>query len=190
MDLIFRAVTADGKRRGIRLERIFWNLASAAADASGNTLGQFIAGIAQDSSPAGNLASALRVKSALWLRQRLARFEQMTSDDALFALLQATPGPAFMLTGDKRIIRYNVAFLNYVQAGFVGIDQAEVIRGLRLSLDAQLEGLVAALRNDPHTPVSTGFALGVVGRRVRGQLRAVLAPTPDRTIVMAFVVSA
>lgn len=189
-DLIFRAVTARGKRRGIRLERIFWNMISAAAGAGGATLGDFVATAAQQTPPDGNLASVLRVRAAHWLRQRLDRFEAMTTDEALFAILQASPAPAFMLTGDKRIIRYNLAFLNYVQAGFVGADQAEVMRGLRLSLDTQVDTMVAALRNEPQTPVSTGFALGVVGRRVRGQLKAVLAPTPDKTIVIAFVSSA
>jgi hypothetical protein len=51
----------------------------------------------------------------------------------------------------------------------------------------QLEAVLAKLREDPRTPVNTGFALGVVGRRVRGQLKATLSPTPDKVMVIAFV---
>jgi predicted DNA-binding ribbon-helix-helix protein len=178
-ELQFRAVTARGKRRGIRLERIFWDSLSKAAQADGRSMSEMVATAHDGLEPGGNLASALRVIGTRWIRNRLRLFEQATTPENVFALLQASE--------DKRIVHYNLPFLNFVQASFVGVEQSEVMRGLRLSLDTQLEAVLARLREDPRTPVNTGFALGVVGRRIRGQLKAVLSPTPDRVMVIAFV---
>jgi predicted DNA-binding ribbon-helix-helix protein len=186
-ELQFRAVTARGKRRGIRLERIFWDSLSKAAHADGRSMSETVATAHDGLEPGGNLASALRVIGTRWMRDRLRVFEQATRPENVFAILQACPSPAFALSEDKRIVHYNLPFLNFVQASFVGVEQSEVMRGLRLSLDTQLEAVLAKLREDPRTPVNTGFALGVVGRRVRGQLKATLSPTPDRVMVIAFV---
>ncbi|WP_127524357.1 ribbon-helix-helix domain-containing protein [Mesorhizobium sp. Z1-4] len=185
--LLFRAVTARGKRRGIRLEKIFWEALSEAAKAEGRALSEVV-GAAHDSLPeSGNLASALRVIGTHWMRARLRQLEHATVPENVFALVQASPSPAFALLDDKRIVHYNLPFLHFVQASFVGVEQAELMRGLRLSLDMQLEDVLNKLKDDPKTPVNTGFALGVVGRRVRGQLKAALAPTPDQSMVVAFV---
>lgn len=186
-ELQFRAVTARGKRRGIRLERIFWDALSEAARAEGQSLSEVVAKAHEGMSRGGNLASALRVIGADWLRRRHRLFERATAPENVFALLKACPSPAFALSEDKRIVHYNVPFLHFVQTSFIGVEQSEVMRGLRLSLDNQLESILAQLQADPTTPVSTGFALGVVGRRVRGQLKATLSPTPDQVMVIAFV---
>lgn len=187
-ELRFKAVTARGKRRGIRLERIFWDVLSAASKAAGKSMSDMVAmahdGLTED----GNLASALRVIGARWQRDRLWRFESATTPERIYAILQACPSPAFVLSEDKRIVHYNLAFLNFVQTSFIGVEQTEVMRGLRLSLDTQLGTLMERLQEDPLVPVSSGFALGVVGRRVRGQLKATLSPTPDQVMIIAFVV--
>ncbi|MEX0956672.1 MAG: ribbon-helix-helix domain-containing protein [Rhizobiaceae bacterium] len=186
-ELQFRAITARGKRRGIRLERIFWDALAAAASADGRSVSEKV-GIVHDGIPqGGNLASALRVVGARWMRDRLRLFERATVPANIYAILQACPAPAFALSEDKRIVHYNLAFLNFVQASFIGVEQSEAMRGLRLSLDTQLEAILTQLREDPLNPVATGFALGVVGRRVRGELKAILSPTPDQPMVIAFV---
>ncbi|MBO6719223.1 MAG: ribbon-helix-helix domain-containing protein [Rhizobiaceae bacterium] len=187
MELQFRAVAARGKRRGIRLERIFWEVLTATASAEGKTMGDLVATTHDRLPPGGNLSSALRIVGARWLRERLDSYVRATLQENLFAILQACPSPAFALSEDKRIVHYNLPFLNFVQASFVGVERSEVMRGLRLSLDTQLETLLAQLYAHPAEPVGTGFVLGVAERRVRGQLKATLAPSPDKVTVFAFV---
>lgn len=188
IELQFRAVTARGKRRGIRLERIFWEILTAAATAEGKSMGEMVAATHDRLPQGGNLSSALRIVGARWLRRRLEAFESASLPENIFAMLQACPSPAFALSEDKRIVHYNLPFLNFVQASFVGVDRSEVMRGLRLSLDTQLETVLSQLLENPLEPVTTGFALGVVGRRVRGQLKAVLSPTPEQVMVIGFVI--
>src|SRR5690606_8003898 len=89
--LIFRAVNAVGRRRGIRLEAIFWKTITAMAAADGRTLGQQVGDASVPE--AGNLASTLRVQAAQWLHKRLSEFERTTTPQSIFAIIHASPTP-------------------------------------------------------------------------------------------------
>jgi predicted DNA-binding ribbon-helix-helix protein len=189
-ELVFRAVTARGERRGIRLERIFWSGLSDAAAARGQPLSQLVGDTASGLQAGGNLASALRVTVARHLRDSLEETRRRSSPQLAFAMLQACPSPAFALSADKKIVSYNRAFVTFIQSRFQATDATELLGGLRLSLDSQLDLLLAQLVQDPTAQVTTGFALGLFERRVRGQLRLALAPTTARQIVVAYIVNA
>jgi predicted DNA-binding ribbon-helix-helix protein len=184
---VFRAVVALGARRGIRLEAIFWKTVSAMAAASGRTLGQEV-GQALTSVPEdGNLASTLRVQAARWLASRVSELERITAAENVFAIIHASPTPAFVLSTDKKIVQYNQPFLNLIRSNLPAGETRDVARATRLSLDTQLEQVIELLKNNPKTPVATGFALGIAERRKRGQLRLVLAPIAASTLVIAYI---
>jgi len=187
--LIFRAVNALGTRRGIRLEAIFWKTVSAMAAAGGRTLGQQV-GSAASGQEAGNLASALRVQAAKWLYSRLSELERITAPENVYAIIHASPTPAFVLSADKKIVQYNQPFLNFIRARLVGTDSHDLLRTARLSLDTQLEQVIELLRKSPRAPVVTGFAIGASERRVRGQIKLVLAPISAATMVIAYITQA
>ncbi len=189
-ELVFRAVSAGGERRGIRLERVFWTALAEVAAARGQSLGLLVGGIAASMPPGGNLASALRVAAARFLRDGLAEAQERSAPKLVFALLQACPTPAFALSADKRIVSYNRPFVAFIQSRFHAADPAEMLRGLRLSLDMPLEQIVARLMQDPQAQVTTGYALGLAERRVRGQLRMALAPTAASPMAIAYPVEA
>lgn len=189
-ELVFRAVATGGKRRGIRLERLFWSALAETARMRGQTLGVLIGDVAASTPAGGNLASALRVAATRFLRDRLAEVSERSAPEFTFALLQANPAPTFALSADKKIISYNRAFVALIQARFNGADPADMLRGLRLTLDTPLEQSIAQLRADPTAQLTTGYALGLHDRRVRGQLRMALAPTAARLIVIAYLVNA
>jgi predicted DNA-binding ribbon-helix-helix protein len=185
--LVFRAVNALGTRRGIRLEAIFWKTISAMAVAGGRTLGQQVGGAAA-SGQEGNLASILRVQAAKWLHARLSELERLTAPESVFAIIHASPTPAFVLSADKKIVQYNQPFLNFIRARLVGAESTDLLRTARLSLDTQLEQVIELLRKNPRAPVVTGFAFGASDKRVRGQLKLVLAPTVAAgTMVIAYI---
>jgi predicted DNA-binding ribbon-helix-helix protein len=185
-ELMFRAVNVEGVRRGIRLEAIFWKTITAMASSRDRTLGQHI-GDALDSVPEnGNLSSTLRVQAAQWLRGRLLEYERATAVESIFAIVHASPAPAFILSPDKRIVQYNQAFINFIRARLIDPDSMDVMRTARLSLDMQIEQIIDLLKADPKAPVATGFAFGATERRIRGQLRLVLAPAVV-TMVIAYI---
>jgi predicted DNA-binding ribbon-helix-helix protein len=186
-ELVFRAVNARGARRGIRLERIFWSTLGEAAATRGQSLSQLVGDTALVTPTGGNLASALRVVVARWLTDRLAETRQRSTADLTFAMIQACPSPVFALSADKRIVSYNRAFVGFLQARFSAVDPAELLRGLRLSLDTPLDQAMEKLAADPVAAVASGYVIGLAERRVRGQLRLTLAPTAERRIVIAFV---
>ncbi len=184
---LFRAVAARGARRGIRLETIFWKTVSAMATARGRTLGQEVGEALASVPEEGNLASTLRVQAARWLVGRVSELERITTAENVFAIVHASPTPAFVLSTDKKIVQYNQAFLNFIRASLPTSELRDLARATRLSLDTQLEQVIELLENNPKTPVATGFALGIADRRVRGQLRLVLAPVAARTLVIAYI---
>lgn len=186
-DLIFRAVNAHGERRGIRLERIFWNTLGEAAAAANRSLAQVVGDTAAANAGGGNLASALRVSAARWLADTLAETRRRSAPETVFAMIQACPSPVFALSADKKIVSYNRPFVAFIQSRFTAADPAEMLRGLRLSLDTPLEQAVASLIRDPAATVFSGYAIGLADRRVRGQLRLTLAPTAQSRIVVAFI---
>jgi hypothetical protein len=75
----------------------------------------------------------------------------------------------------------------FIQTRFNTAEASELLRGLRLTLDTPLEQVIERLRADPTAAVVSGYAIGLADRRMRGQLRLTLAPTSDRTIVVAFI---
>jgi predicted DNA-binding ribbon-helix-helix protein len=186
-DLIFRAVNAHGERRGIRLERIFWNTLAEAAAAANRSPAQLIGDTAAAITGGANLASALRVNAARWLVDALAETRQRSTPEMVFAMVQACPSPVFALSVDKKIVSYNRPFIAFIQSRFTAADPAEMLRGLRLTLDTPLEQALASLVRDPAAAVVSGYAIGLADRRVRGQLRLTLAPTAASRIVVAFI---
>lgn len=184
---VFRAVLSRGERRGIRLETIFWKTLSAMSARRAETLGEIVARTAGEVPEGGNLASTLRVMAARWLSGRVTELERLTSAEAAFAIVHASPSPAFVLTVDRRIVQYNQAFLNFLQARLAAADGSDPMRTVRLTLDTHVEQVIDQLAADPKLPVTTGFALGVAERRVRGQLRLVLAPVHSTAMVIAYI---
>lgn len=185
-ELVFRAVNVQGVRRGIRLEAIFWKVISAMGAAYGRSLGQQVGGAVEAAPQNGNLSSTLRVQAAQWLRGRLLEFERITATENIFAIVHASPAPAFILSADKRIVQYNQPFINFIRARLIGAESADLLKTARLSLDTQIEQIIDLLQKNPKAPVVTGFAFGVSERRIRGQLRLAMAPT-TATMVIAYI---
>ena len=187
---VFRAVNTPKQRRGIRLESIYWDgLKLVAADAN-QSVGEVVEEVANAFPHGGNLASQLRVRVVRWLSERLHRLERMTAPGATDAIIQASPSPAFVLTADKRILFYNRAFLTFIQSRFVTVRPDVMQRGLRLTLDTQLDQVIEGLQRGDAPAAASGFVLGVEERRIRGTINIVLAPVSRQPMVIAFVTNA
>ncbi len=185
--LVFRAVSASGQRRGLRLEAIYWTILKSIAKAGRQSIGAVVGEIADQGAIGTNLASMLRVRSARWLMNRVAVLEHLTRPDISKAIVQASPSPAFALTEDRRILFYNAAFLNLIQVQMQGSSPNLLAKGLRLSLDVQLEDVLATLSSGQATTVASGYVIGLEGQRIRGTVNIVLAPLHEQTVVIAFV---
>jgi predicted DNA-binding ribbon-helix-helix protein len=184
---VFRVVEDRHLRRGIRLERIYWRTLRNIAQATGQKIGALVASIVGEAPEQANVTSLLRVYCLRKTMEDLAAARSLSSPAVVATLVRASPGPAFALGLDKRIVAYNQAFLNYVQARFAYTEQGPIGKDMRLALDAHLVDLAAALKRSGNIPTVVGFFVGVGERRVRGSLSAVLAPVLGQDIVLCYV---
>jgi predicted DNA-binding ribbon-helix-helix protein len=184
----FRVVARGKSRRGIRLERIFWQTAKSIAQRSHITIGSLVDEISSQQASSNNLASAIRVACLSWMVKRTAQLEALTSVAVINSILTAVPSPAFALGANKKILAFNTAFQTLVRRQFPVLAEAEQRGDLKLALDINVAELMARLDQNGNTAVLTGFAIGIGDRRFRGQLNAVKAPSIDVEIVLAFVV--
>jgi len=185
----FRVVARGKTRRGIRLERIFWQTAKSIAQRSHVTIGSLVDDISSQQVSQSNLASAIRVACLSWMVKRTAHLEALTSIAVINSILTAVPSPAFALGANKKILAFNAAFQTLVRRQFPVFAEAEQRGELKLALDINIAELMARLDQNGNVAVLTGFAIGVGDRRFRGQLNAVKAPSSDVEIVLAFVVA-
>jgi predicted DNA-binding ribbon-helix-helix protein len=184
----FRVITHGDQRRGIRLERTFWQTIKDTARRRQLTIGQLVEEIARQNAGATNLASALRVACIGWLKSRTAQLEALTAAERIGPLLNAVPTAAFALGANRKILAFNTAFQDLVRRQFPMVGGSGQREELRMALDINVVELIGRLDANGNTPVRTGFAFGIGDRRFRGQINAVKAPSSDVDVVLAFVV--
>lgn len=182
----FRVVVRDGNRRGVRLERFFWNTLKQFSQSRKSTLGQMVEDISHVAPETGNLTSTIRVACARWLAEENAELKKLASLRKVNALLLACPSPAFTLSSSKKILAFNPAFQLLVRRQLPMEQGSQGRLDLKLALDLGVADIFARLANSDR-PVTTGFVIGAADRRHRGQLNVVRAPVSEAEVLLAFV---
>jgi len=185
----FRAVSADGKRKGLRLERDYWSLIEMIAREENVSVGDIVAAIEAGGQNAGNLTSAVRVFVAHWLDEQLSGLRGRMSPAAVNGLVNACPSPAFALSAARQLRFHNPAFLRYIRMTMPSEEVDQVERRLRLQIDMNMDDLLRELRETDRAFVALGFAIGINERRVRGRLNAVLAPSWTEEMIIGYVIT-
>ncbi|MGA1805394.1 ribbon-helix-helix domain-containing protein [Rhizobium sp. HT1-10] len=184
----FRAVTGRGERRGIRLERIYWDGLNRMSDFSGISTGDIVHHTATQMSEAGNLTSLLRVLSFKWALRRLDALEDLSSLTNLNAILQASPSPTVILTADRKIKLFNDAFLTMLRRRQPLIeDVQQLARNLRFSIDTQVEEVLSVLSANRGKTLNTGFKIGLGSQSLSGQINLALAPAHEVPMLIGYI---
>jgi predicted DNA-binding ribbon-helix-helix protein len=183
--LEFRAVTSGGKRRGIKLERVFWDALRSISKEKGLTIGGFVDQVSATTT-AKNLTSAIRVACMKAYAERNEAMYALGAPETVEAVLTATPTPAFTLAANRRIVSFNAGFQALVRRQFAGADESAPTE-LRLSPHVAVDELLARLAQNRNAPVATGFVLIMGERRHRGQLNVIRVPSRSVDLLMAFV---
>ncbi|MEM9999924.1 MAG: ribbon-helix-helix domain-containing protein [Pseudomonadota bacterium] len=184
----FRAVMAGGVRRGLRLEQIYWRGLSEISQLRGMTVGDLVAAVHDRTDEGGSLSSAVRSYVAQHYINRCQEFETRMAADHVAAIVHSIPSPAFALTSSRRIVHYNGPFIAFLQLGFSGPSSQEAFRNLALTLDTKIEDVINELQESRGRPTSSGFAIGIAEKRVRGKLNMALVPSADEPIVLSTIV--
>ncbi|AJD40463.1 aryl-sulfate sulfotransferase [Rhizobium sp. SEMIA 4085] len=184
----FRAVVGrGGERRGIRLERIYWDGLGRMSSAGKMTTSDLVHYTASQMPESGNLASLLRVLSLKWALRRLDAVEDVASMANLNAVIQASPSPTILLTQDKKIHLFNDPFLSMLRQRLPLGDTAQLTRSLRFSIDTQIEQAITTLNLNRGKTLNTGFSIGVGTQSMRGQVNLALAPTHEKSMLIGYI---
>lgn len=184
----FRAINSGGKRRGFRLEGVFWKALDAVTRNDGVTVSDYVAKLNDHKTGDSGLSSFLRasimqrvLEQDDKMRKRLESFNSRT-------IVAACPVPGFIISVDKKILFQNSGFLMYLQTRFTGLDSIEALSNIKLTLEMPLVELIDEMRRDSSRPKYTGFTVGYGERRMRGRLSMALAPDMDEPpAAIAFV---
>lgn len=183
----FRAVAGrGGERRGIRLERIYWDGLGRMATAGKMSTADLVHYTAAQMPETGNLASLLRVLSFKWALKRLDTVEEISSMANLGALLQASPSPAILLTLEKKIHLFNDPFLSMLRHRLPMGDAAQLTKTLRFSIDTQIDDAMATLAMNKGKTLNTGFTIAAGSQSMKGQINLALAPTHEKSMLIGY----
>jgi predicted DNA-binding ribbon-helix-helix protein len=188
-ETVFKALTVDGNRRALRLEKSFWSALELVAREHQLSVNEVIAYVAEAGLNEKNLSSALRHMCIHAMTQKVSEDQSWFSENYVQHLINACPSPVFALTATRQLRFTNQAFLKYVRTNFVGADLEGQDASLKLQIDLPMDQLIDRLRQSKNQPVSVGFAIGLNERRVRGSINALLAPDWKHQIVLGFVVN-
>jgi predicted DNA-binding ribbon-helix-helix protein len=184
----FRAVVArNGERRGIRLEKIYWEGLSRMSAAGKITTGDLVQYTAAQMPEAGNLTSLLRVLSLKWALGRLATVEDVSSLENLNALVQASPSPTVVLTREKRLQFFNEPFLVMLRQRLVGEDTSQLMKTLKFSIDTQIEDAMDTLQMNRGKTLNTGFTISCARQIIKGQINLALAPAHEKPMLVGYI---
>lgn len=146
----FRAVTTEGGRKGLKLERAFWYALSSISERLGIKRTTLISDVLREASDRGitNTASALRSYATGRLSADLEQTRELTTTAFVIKVMQEAPVASIAVDRSRRLIRVNAEF-------------RALVRGLATSADEAAPVDDAALWHKTrvviHTPVATLF---------------------------------
>jgi len=184
----FRAINSGGKRRGFRLEGVFWTALEAVTRRDGLSVADYVARLSEHKTGESGLSSYLRASIMHRVLEQHDRLQGRIDSFNSKAIVAACPVPAFIISVDKRILYQNSGFIMYLQTRFSGLDNIEALSNIKLTLETPLIEMIDDMRRDSSRPKSTGFTVGYGERRMRGRLNMALASDMgDPPAAIAFV---
>lgn len=175
----FRVITSGGKRRGFRLEGVFWRALHSVTKGDGISMADYVSKLSDVKTGEAGLSSYLRASVMQRALEQYDRLRERIEKFSSKAIIAACPAPAIIISVDKRILFQNSAFLMYLQTGFAGLENVEAMGHMTLTLETAFVDLIEEMRRDSGRPKYTGFTIGYGERRMRGRLSLTLAPDMD-----------
>jgi len=175
----FRVIISGGKRRGFRLEGVFWKALESVTRSDGVSVADYVAKLSNVKTGEAGLSSYLRASVMRRVLEQLDRLRERIEKSSSRSIVAACPAPCFIISADKKILFQNSAFHMYLQTRFTGLDDVEALSQMTLTLETPLVDLIDEMRRDGSRPRYTGFTVGIGERRMRGRLSMALAPDMD-----------
>jgi predicted DNA-binding ribbon-helix-helix protein len=184
----FRTVATPDGRKGIRLERAFWHALGVIGLDRGLKRDKVISDVMQEANDRQiNVTSAIRSFVVHTLASDLERTRQLCGGPQLVSLLLQTPVPAFAVDRNKRLIKVNGDFSQFLRSHFAEIGDSDLRRGLQINLETPISQIFDELG---HSRGSRECVMAVAHetRLCRVRTRLVAIPPHDPTALVGYVV--
>jgi predicted DNA-binding ribbon-helix-helix protein len=183
----FRVITTGDRRRGVRLERVFWRLLDGIAERRGLKRAGLIREIL-DGQDGGteSVASTLRCYAAEYVDRERSGFVARLNPTQTITLMQQSPMPAFAINRQKKLQQVNDEFMQLLRP----VNAAEggartTAEFVHLGLDTPIDELFRAVATAPSTQCN--YTLQVDDRRRRGRAKIVVVPSEKPDILVGYV---
>ena len=179
----FRVVIVDGKRRGVRLERLYWRLLGEIAAERGMRRSRLTAKVLQSGSETdASAAGTLRGYVAKALQAERQKASALYSETALIELMQHAPVPAFAISRQKKLSKVNREFLQLMRMTLGNMRENPSPDVVQMSFDTPIEALFAQAGSS--NAAFCNYSLDIGDRHRRGQVKLVaVPPLPGQTLI-------
>lgn len=183
----FRVITVDSKRRGVRLERVFWQMLGAIAARRRLKLGALVAEVlSADKARDENSASVLRCYALEATEIERLALQPFSSPEFMIGLLQQAPVPAFAINRQKRLQQVNSEFMQLLRM-IAGTTAPKIdAEFVHLTLDTPVEQIFSRLAEGEQF-VQTTYTIQLDAKQRRGRLKMV--PVPSAPVLVGFVLT-
>ena len=182
----FRVVTTGSRRRGVRLERVFWKLLDDIAERRGLKRSKLIGDVLEEAGEnSESVASILRCFAASTIDLERGVMVGRLNPTQTIALMQQAPMPAFSINRQKKLQQVNAEFMQLLRPVGEGAGSRSTAEFVHLALDTPIDELFASASAAPSTQCN--YTLQVDDRRRRGRARIVLVPSEKPDTLVGYV---
>jgi len=182
----FRVVTVGGRRRGIRLERLYWRILGEIAERRGLKRSRLIASVLENGgSQTDNSASILRCFAMDAIDAERSTLAGRTSTSYVIGLLQQAPIPAFAINRHKKLHQVNQEFIQLLR-GISG-DSTQRIHAdvVQLTLETPLDELFLHLSDAKSA--HTNYLIQLDNKQRRGRTKLVAVPPSPAQVLVGYI---
>jgi predicted DNA-binding ribbon-helix-helix protein len=185
----FRVINTGNRRRGVRLERLFWQVLADIALARGIRRSQLVSDILDEAGPgADNTASVLRVYATRELELQRRSLVARGEPSFVINLLQAAPVPAFAINRQKRLQQVNPDFIHLLRVVSGNMAQKISADVVHMSLDIPLDQIFAQFSEGTPT-LQCGYTLTIDNKQRRGRAKVVSVPPSPSNMLVGYIIS-
>ena len=182
----FRVVTTGSRRRGVRLERVFWKLLDDIAERRGLKRSKLIGDVLDEAGEnTESVASILRCFAASTVDLERSVLMGRMNPTQTIALMQQAPMAAFSINRQKKLQQVNAEFMQLLRPVGEAGGTRPTAEFVHLALDTPIDELFAAASAAPSTQCN--YTLQVDDRRRRGRAKIVLVPSEKPDTLVGYV---
>jgi predicted DNA-binding ribbon-helix-helix protein len=185
----FRTVPVNGVRKGIRLEKIFWDSLSDIGKRLGMSRANLIRTVLeQPGRDDGNSASLLRCYVAQSLNTDIASLRSLAEPDHAIRLLQQAPIPSFAINRQKKLLQVNPEFMQLLRIVSGNMSTNISANTAEIALETPVEQLFDRI-TQPNESAQSAMTIRIETRQRRVNTKIVAVPPWPPTTLVGYVLS-